>query len=101
MVTPAALVMAPPARLIGLLPKNSAGRTPFSRNLCSIAISPLTGNDPLHPPGFPGWPRFLLYGMKRVGVLLQRAEVLDRGLDLIVSQFSSEGLHLVLAVLHR
>jgi len=31
-VMPAALVIAPPAKLIGLLPKNSAGRTQFSRN---------------------------------------------------------------------
>jgi hypothetical protein len=32
MVTPDALVIAPPARLMGLLPKNRAGRTQFSRN---------------------------------------------------------------------
>jgi hypothetical protein len=32
MVTPEALVMAPPARLMGLLPKNSAGLTQPSRN---------------------------------------------------------------------
>jgi len=33
-VTPEALVMAPPARLIGLFPKKRAGRTQFSRNFC-------------------------------------------------------------------
>jgi hypothetical protein len=33
MVTPEALVIAPPARLIGLLPKKSAGLTQLSRNL--------------------------------------------------------------------
>jgi hypothetical protein len=33
MVTPEAVVMAPPARLMGLLPKNSAGRSQLSRNL--------------------------------------------------------------------
>src|SRR5271165_954069 len=32
MVTPDAVVIAPPARLIGLLPKNSAGLTQCSRN---------------------------------------------------------------------
>src|SRR5208337_2878182 len=32
MVTPEAVVIAPPARLMGLLPKNSAGLTQFSRN---------------------------------------------------------------------
>jgi hypothetical protein len=32
MVTPEAVVMAPPARLMGLLPKKSAGLTQFSRN---------------------------------------------------------------------
>jgi hypothetical protein len=32
MVTPAAVVIAPPARLMGLLPKNSVGRTQPSRN---------------------------------------------------------------------
>src|SRR5664280_1612913 len=34
MVTPEALLMAPPARLMGLLPKKRAGRTQFSRNFC-------------------------------------------------------------------
>jgi hypothetical protein len=35
MVAPEALVMAPPARLMGLLPKNSAGLTQLSRNFSS------------------------------------------------------------------
>src|SRR5512146_131209 len=39
MVTPAALVMAPPARLTGLFPKNSAGLIQFSRNFCNTATS--------------------------------------------------------------
>jgi hypothetical protein len=40
MVTPDALVMAPPARLSGLLPKNSAGRTQLSRNFCNTGTAP-------------------------------------------------------------
>ncbi len=32
MVMPEAVVIAPPARLMGLLPKNSAGLSQFSRN---------------------------------------------------------------------
>src|ERR1035438_1952844 len=46
MVTPAALVMAPPARLIGLLPKNSAGLTQPSRNFWNGA----TLSPTLQPP---------------------------------------------------
>jgi hypothetical protein len=67
MVTPAALVIAPPARLIGLLPKNSAGRTQFSRNRCSISISPPTLNDPLQPAS--AWMARFNYGTKRVGIV--------------------------------
>ena len=36
MVTPEAVVMAPPARLMGLLPKNRAGLSQFSRNLSNV-----------------------------------------------------------------
>src|SRR6185503_1126886 len=100
MVTPAALVIAPPARLMGLLPKNSAGRTQFSRNRCIISSPPRqkTRFSPRHSAGT----RFHICGTKRVSVrLLQRAEICDDILDLLIGKLSGKCLHLSLAVLHR
>src|SRR5580658_7365638 len=53
MVTPEAVVMAPPARLMGLLPKKSAGRTQFSRNFLK-KDTPASAQEQRARPGMEG-----------------------------------------------
>src|SRR3954447_22215586 len=101
MVTPAALVIAPPARLIGLLPKNSAGRTQFSRNRCVI-VSPWTKETRFIQTARVRNPfRTTRYEAGQLLRLLQRTEVNNYILDLLVCQLAGKCLHLPFAVLHR
>ena len=96
MVMPEAVVMAPPARLMGLLPKNSAGRSQLSRNLSNNDTFP---QPPLVSGPPRGWRARRFKSLRRFQSLLQGLEIRGDSLNLRIGQ-AGNGLHLAFAVFH-